>query len=77
MTKGFWTNKGFTDVFCEVIDSYDVLTGTWVTVRWWNKSQTGNPYKINDRTQTFLIKKDHLKNWFEFPLENIRVKELE
>jgi len=47
-TKGYYTHEAFKDVFIEVLDV--INTGhdcSLLTIRWWNKSQTGRPYLHN------------------------------
>lgn len=62
--KGFWEHEKFMDVFVEVISiQYINDDFTELTVRWWNKSQTNNPFMMSKNVQVIKINKEDYVKW--------------
>ncbi len=62
----YLTHERFMDVFVEVLS--EVYTGPKyrkLKVRWWNRSQTGNPFPL-DIVQTIKIPNEKWKEWRPF-----------
>ncbi len=62
--RGFFTHDRFMDVFIEVLRvQYRGPKYTKLKIRWWNKSQSNNPFIIDYSSYTIKILHTDLKQW--------------
>jgi hypothetical protein len=63
-SKGYWTHTAFMDVFVEVLSVLNSNEDfTQLAIRWWNKSQTNNPYMISPNLKIITVVKEQYNNW--------------